>query len=217
VRAHPAVVSSPKRRCGCRGTGAVKATGSYEGSLSVEGISDRHEPGSFTRGWSRRSWRFPRHGVGELVHTSSRRDAKALRYSAQEGAATEVSEARSNRAPWEDNAHAHGPSAHRVARGTWGAKCACSNPIRRSGRGCRETPGPLVMPHGAQTPWGFHAVKAAVASQERARYGCTQIVQVAEVGWTHRASCPPGGRKASWRARALARRKLEALPDAGHE
>lgn len=40
---------------------------------------------------------------------------------------------------------------------------------------------------------------------------------MAEVGWTHRASCPPGGRKASWRARALAGRKLEAPPDAGHE
>jgi hypothetical protein len=55
------------------------------------------------------------------------------------------------------------------------------------------------------------------ASRERARYGYTQIVQVAEVGRTHRASCPPGGRKASWRARALAGRKLEAPPDAGHE
>jgi hypothetical protein len=54
-------------------------------------------------------------------------------------------------------------------------------------------------------------------SRERARYGYTQIVQVAEVGRTHRASCPPGGRKASWRARALAGRKLEAPPDAGHE
>jgi hypothetical protein len=55
------------------------------------------------------------------------------------------------------------------------------------------------------------------ASRERARYGYTQIVQVAEVGWTHRASCPPGGRKAFWRVRALAGRKLEAPPDAGHE
>jgi hypothetical protein len=45
------------RRTGGRGTGAVKATGSYEGSLSVEGISDRLLPGSFTRGWSRRSRR----------------------------------------------------------------------------------------------------------------------------------------------------------------
>jgi hypothetical protein len=58
-------------------------------------------------------------------------------------------------------------------------------------------------------------MKVATAIRERTRYGCTQIVQVAEVGRTHRASCPPEGRKALWRARALARRKLEALPDAG--
>jgi len=49
---HSAVVTSPKRRCGSRGTGAVRATGSYEGSPTVEGIPDRHEPQSFTRRWS---------------------------------------------------------------------------------------------------------------------------------------------------------------------
>jgi hypothetical protein len=53
-------------------------------------------------------------------------------------------------------------------------------------------------------------------SRERARYGCTQIVRVAEVGRMHRASCPLGGCKASWRARALAGRKPEASPDARH-
>jgi hypothetical protein len=53
-------------------------------------------------------------------------------------------------------------------------------------------------------------------SRERARCGCTQVVRVADVGWTHRASSAPGGRKASWSERALARRKLEAPPDAGH-
>jgi hypothetical protein len=59
--------------------------------------------------------------------------------------------------------------------------------------------------------------ESRVVGRERTRYGYTQIVQVAEVGRTHRASCPPEGRKALWRARALARRKLEAPPDAGHE
>jgi hypothetical protein len=42
------------------------------------------------------------------------------------------------------------------------------------------------------------------------------LVRVAEVGSTHRASSAPGGRKASWSERALAGRKPEALPDAGH-
>jgi len=52
--------------------------------------------------------------------------------------------------------------------------------------------------------------------RERTRYGCTFIVQVAEVGRTHRAQCSPGGRKACWRTRALARRKHVAPPDAEH-
>jgi len=54
-------------------------------------------------------------------------------------------------------------------------------------------------------------------NREHARYECTSIVRVAEVGRTHRASCPPGDRKVSWRARMLAGNKLEAPPDAGHE
>jgi len=37
---HRAVGPSPKRWCVGRGTGAVTATGSYEGSLSMEGIPD---------------------------------------------------------------------------------------------------------------------------------------------------------------------------------
>jgi len=39
---------------------------------------------------------------------------------------------------------------------------------------------------------------------------------VAEVGWTRRASSAPGVRKVSWHEEALAWRKLEAPPDAGH-
>lgn len=45
-----------------RGTGPVKGTGFYEGSLSVEGTSGCHEPSSFTRRWSRRPWRLPHAG-----------------------------------------------------------------------------------------------------------------------------------------------------------
>ena len=44
-----------------RGTGAVKATGSYEESLPMEGTSGCHEPFPFTRRWSRQPWRLP-HG-----------------------------------------------------------------------------------------------------------------------------------------------------------
>jgi hypothetical protein len=38
---------------------------------------------------------------------------------------------------------------------------------------------------------------------------------VAEIGWTHRASFSPGGRKACWGRRALAGKKSVAPPDAG--
>jgi hypothetical protein len=59
--------------------------------------------------------------------------------------------------------------------------------------------------------------KVARENRERTADGCTSFVRVAEVGWTHRASSAPGGRKTSWSERALAGRKLEAPPDAGHE
>jgi hypothetical protein len=45
---HPAAVTSPKAVSG-RGTGAVRATGSYEESLPMEGIPDHHEASAFTR------------------------------------------------------------------------------------------------------------------------------------------------------------------------
>jgi hypothetical protein len=45
--------------------------------------------------------------------------------------------------------------------------------------------------------------------------GYTQFVWVADIGWTHRASSSPAGRKARWCRRALARKKSVAPPDAG--
>ncbi len=62
----------------------------------------------------------------------------------------------------------------------------------------RETLGPPVKPRRAQTLRGVHAAKAATANRERARCGYTQVVRVAEVDRTHRASCSPGDRKVSW-------------------
>jgi hypothetical protein len=47
-----------KKRCVSRGTRVVRATGSYEESLSMEGIPDHHEASAFTRRrqrWSRQS------------------------------------------------------------------------------------------------------------------------------------------------------------------
>jgi len=87
-----------ERRYDGRGTGAIRATGSYEGSLSVEGISGCHEPSPFTRRWSRRPRRLPHAGKRKrcaVMCSKAEGDAKALRHSAEEGEATEVSEARS--------------------------------------------------------------------------------------------------------------------------
>jgi hypothetical protein len=50
--------SHRQKRCDGRGTGAVTATGSYEGSLPIEGIPDHQQASAFTRRrqrWSRRS------------------------------------------------------------------------------------------------------------------------------------------------------------------
>jgi len=59
-----------------------------------------------------------------------------------------VSEARSQSAPWEDNAHAHEGGREVLVMGT------ASPAIRRSGLGRRETFGPPVLPYGAQDSVG---------------------------------------------------------------
>jgi hypothetical protein len=148
-------------------------------------------------------------------HAPKRRTAKAAPASAQEGEATGVSEARSIfRAPWEDNAHARerrrreAPNLLEEAGTAYPAPC-----LERSAEaeeGAVKHPFPRYYFMEPKTPWGAHAAKVATAGRERARYGYTQFVRVADVGWMHRASRPPGGRKASWRVGALAGRKLEA-------
>jgi len=184
----------------------------------MEGASGCHEPLLFTEWWSRRPWRHPhaeqRYGSQELKLTKAAR--RRCRNSAEEGVATEVSEARSEWAPWEDNTHARG-ATHREMCNPKRQGSVCPAQIRRSVRECREALGPLVSRTEPKTPWGEHAVKVAEQTGNARGTGVRSIIQVAEVGQTHRASCPPGGRKACWRARALARRKLEAPPDAGHE
>jgi hypothetical protein len=85
----------------------------------------------------------------------------------------------------------------------------------RSGLGCRETSGPPENRTEPYSPWDLPAAKVARVIREHTRCGCTQFDWVAEVGQTHRASSSPGGRKTCWRARALARRKSVAPPDAG--
>jgi hypothetical protein len=63
---------------------------------------------------------------------------------------------------------------------------AVKRPVPRS---CRTEP---------KTPWGVPVAKAASASREHTRCGCTFLEWVAEIDRTHRASSAPGGPKASW-------------------
>jgi hypothetical protein len=87
--------------------------------------------------------------------------------------------------------------------------------IRRSVRGCRETPRPPEIPHGALSSVGCPRCASSMWIWEHARYGCTQFDWVAEVGRTHRVSSSLGGRKICRRMRVLARKKSVAPPDAG--
>jgi len=86
-------------------------------------------------------------------------------------------------------------------------------PVRRT-----EPKTPEAARAAASQEGGIHAVKAAERAGNARSTGACNVIGVAEVGRTHRASRPPGGRKASWwTSGALAGRKLEAPPDAGHE
>jgi hypothetical protein len=101
---------------------------------------------------------------------------------------------------------AHAPETVRQSKEAIWQRASRDDPPKRSE--CRETFGPPVKPHGAQDSAGCPRDESRVVSWEHTRYGYTLIVQVADVGRTHRASCPPGGRKAVRGSRALAGRKL---------
>jgi hypothetical protein len=141
----------------------------------MEGTSGCHEPLLFTEWWSRRPWRLPhaeqRYGSQELKLMKAAR--RRFRNSTEEGEATEVSEARSEWAPWEDNTHARG-ATHREMGNPKRQGSVCPAQIRRSVRECREALGPPVNRTEPKTPWGIHVGESRVASRERTRYGCTQ-------------------------------------------
>jgi hypothetical protein len=152
-----------------------KSTGSYEGSLTMEGIPDHHEPQVFTgrrSRWSRR-----------LLHTRQRK-RRAGEGRARSGWKRERRQGCQrlgrSRAPWEENAHARSRSRPTTceARGqghTTRIQNVVSSTIRRSESSAVKALGPPVKPSGAQTPGGAHAVKAAAGSRERTRCGCTQF------------------------------------------
>lgn len=149
-----------------------KSTGSYEGSLTMEGIPDHHEPQVFTGGrsrWSRRLLHIrtkPTAGEGRARGEWKRERRQGCQRLGR------------SRAPWEENAHARSRSRPTTceARGqghTTRIQNVVSSTIRRSESSAVKALGPPVKPSGAQTPGGAHAVKAAAGSRERTRCGCT--------------------------------------------
>jgi hypothetical protein len=146
---------------------AALATGSYEGSLTAEGIPGSHEPSFVTVRWSRRSWRLPprlNHAQPSLSPTRrgvdrvNRARSKGRERRWEEGEATGMSEARSNRHRGKTTPTLAIPLRQRKERE---APTECRISSRRSGSRRREAPGPPDKPRGSQNPRGAHAAKVA--------------------------------------------------------
>lgn len=93
---------------GDRETGVLKATGSYEGSLTTEGTSGHHEPSPFTRRWSRWPRRLTRISTARksCKRQNAERRAKATAKWNQRESGDRSIRGFSCQAPWEQNAHA---------------------------------------------------------------------------------------------------------------
>jgi hypothetical protein len=165
-----------KKKSG-RGTGAVKATGSYEGSLMAEGTSGRHEPPSFTSGWSRRPRRLP-HARNRRRLTLARAEVEGprrrdpLRRKRQE--ATGVSEARSHRShrgnntPTLDTPTARSTEQTEGLLGTWQCATSIDPPKRQE---CRETLLSPVRFCRPKDPAGHPRGESRDRNREHTRYG----------------------------------------------
>jgi hypothetical protein len=187
-----------------------KSTGSYEGSPTMEGIPDHHEPQVFTGRRSRWSWR--------LLHSPKKAGEGRAHGDWKKERRQGCQRLDRSRAPWEENAHARSRSRPttceaRGQRSQHAIQNVVSSTIRRSESSAVKALGPPVKPSGAQTPGGAHAMKVAAGCRERTRCGCTQF----RLGGRSRSDALrvlPTGRSqvlvVKKHGRALARRKLEA-------
>jgi hypothetical protein len=159
-----------------------KSTGSYEGSLAMEGIPDHHEPSAFTSRrsrWSRRLSHTPGNAGEGRAHREWKRERR------QGCQRLDRIEERGSK-----NAHAHESS--RIIR----LRVSLIDPPKRfERRECARSPGQTARsPNSGRCPRGES--RGSVAGNVRGA-GARSFVRVAEVDQTHRASCPSGGRKAS--------------------
>jgi hypothetical protein len=90
--------------------------------------------------------------------------------------------------------------------------------IRRSGRGCRETPGPPVMSRGALVSAGRPRGESR-GSEPGTHEVRVHVIQTGGRSRLDASRVLSAGRSQGLLAqhRSLAGKKLEALPDAGHE
>jgi hypothetical protein len=129
------------------------ATGSYEGSLPMEGIPDHQDAPTFTRrryGWSwrsphppTRSKPFKRRTDGDKQHSRKRVRREGERGSRQGCQRFDRTGIVGRKRP---------RSSRKAAR--LKGREACSKAVRRSGLGRRETSGPPVLPRGAEDSVG---------------------------------------------------------------
>jgi len=181
----------------------------------MEGTPDRHEVfrsrEASTSGLGARSHpptRVPRPKANCTVKRQPRR--RSGRREGERESATGVSEARSQSAPWEDNAHAHDRGREVLIMG--------SSRRRRSAEAVSDVvkrPVPRSLPYGAQDSVGRPRRASGESEPGTHEMRVHAIVWVAEIDRTHRASSPPEGRKARRGERALARRKSVVPTDAG--
>lgn len=124
-----------------------------------------------------------------------------------------MSEAWSEQAPWEENAHAltQLPSGGDENEATKGSACLAT--IRRSVLECREALGPSIKSHEAQDFVGRPRGESRGVSRERTKYGCTYHRSGGR-SWSDASralSTSVLARGRGGKNRALAGRKLEAL------
>jgi len=176
----------------------------------VEGTSGRYVPSPFTRRWSQRPWRLPH--VGEQRARESTKRVGARRCSAilrkrerrQRCQRLDCSGAVGRRLP---RSPPRSKGQTRRGKGS-----ACPAAVRRSVLGCRENTRSPGQPHGAQDSVGQARGESRVAAGNTRGTGARRFVQVAEVGRTHRAPCPPGDRKVCWWIQQGASRKEARSP-----
>jgi hypothetical protein len=174
----------------------------------MEGTSGHHEPVPFTRGWSRWPWQLPHDGRLDRLERSAKatptfrergRGDRGVRGSIASGA---VGRKRPRSTPRLQKSRNRGS--------------ACPVSVRQSGRGCRETPGPPVMSRGALVSAGLPRGESRDSEP-----GTHEVrVHVIQTGGRSRLDASrvlSAGRSQDLLAqhRALARKKLEALFDAG--